>query len=130
MPSHLRPRHKVVRERRMTVEPPSQAETGAKSRSPLTLWAYTYQIVPPQTRIQLRPVRAFLDQEHSAAVGASGTFAGRLIVGRQLTRLLIVSDCPERTCPVNQRLEAELGRLEAEFAVSEPVALPGKADAP
>lgn len=130
MPSHLRPRRKGVRSERKTAEDTRQAVTGAKSRSPVTLWAYTYQIVPRQTRSQLRTVRALLDQEHSSAKNASGTFAGRLIVGAQVTRILIVSDCPERSCEVNQRLETELRQLRAEFSVSEPVALPGDAATP
>ena len=87
MPSHLRPRRKGVRSERKTAEDTRQAVTGAKSRSPVTLWAYTYQIVPRQTRSQLRTVRALLDQEHSSAKNASGTFAGRLIVGAQVTRM-------------------------------------------
>lgn len=46
-----------------------------------------------------------------------------MIVGTQGTRILIVSDCPDRSCAANQRLESELKQLRAEFTVSEPVLL-------
>jgi hypothetical protein len=130
MPSHRRPPHKGVRSERKTAEDTRGAVTAVKGRSPATLWAYTYQIVPRQTRRQLRAVSAVLDHEHSAATDDSGRFAGRLIVGARVTRILIVSDCPERNCEVNQRLEAELANLQAEFSVSEPVALSGGAATP
>ena len=123
MPHPRHPRRKEVRSERKTVKDTRQAGTGAASRSPATLWAYTYQIVPRQTRSQLRGVRALLDLQHSDAKTASGTFAGRLIVGTQGTRILIVSDCPERNCEANLRLESELNLLQAVFTVSEPVLL-------
>jgi hypothetical protein len=53
-----------------------------------------------------------------------------LIVGMQGTRILIVSDCPERSCEANQRLESELKLLQAAFTVSEPVLLADEAAAP
>jgi hypothetical protein len=130
MPSHRRPPQKGVRSQRKTAADTRKAVTRAKSRLPQMLWAYTYQIVPPQSKSRLRAVRALLDQEHSAAKKASGTFAGRLIAGARVTRILIVSDCPELSCEVNQRLEAELENLKAEFSVSEPVALHGAAASP
>jgi hypothetical protein len=130
MARHVRPRSNGVRSRRKTAETSSQAVTGATSRSPVALWAYTYQIVPRQTRSQLRAVSALLDQEHSAAKNASGAFAGRLVVGTRATRILIVSDCPERSCAVHQRLESKLMQLEAEFTVSEPALVAGDTVSP
>jgi hypothetical protein len=130
MPRTLGPHRKDVRSKRTTAENTRQAGIAAQNRSPAMLWAYTYQIVPRQTRSQLSAVRALLDQEHSAAKDGSGMFAGRLMVGAQATRILIVSDCPERSCDVNQRLESELKQLQAEFTVSEPVLLADDAATP
>ena len=125
-----RPHRKDVRSKRKTAEDTRQAVTGATSQPPAALWAYTYQIVPRQTRRQLRAVKALLDQEHSDAKHASATFGGRLIVGTQGTRILIVSDCPERSCAAHQRLESALQQLRAEFTVSEPVLLVNDAAPP
>jgi hypothetical protein len=94
---------------------------------PRTIWAYAYQIVPPQTRSRLRAVRALLDQEHATGNNGNRTWAGRLIVGAKATRILIVSDSLEHSADVNQKLEAELNLLQATFTVSEPVQLPGDA---
>lgn len=102
------------------------AVTEEVSESPRTVWAYTYQIVPPQTRSRLRAVRALLDQEHAAVHDGSGTWGGRLILGTKMTRIMIVSDSLERRREVNQRLEAELKQLKVEFTATEPVALPVK----
>jgi hypothetical protein len=92
-----------------------------------TVWAYTIQIVPPQTRSRLRPVRALLDQEHAAGTNGDRSWAGRLIVGAKATRILIVSDSLEHSADVNRKREVELSLLEATITVSEPVQVPGVA---
>lgn len=91
-----------------------------------TVWAYAYQIVPPQTKSQLGAVRALLAEEHSTARKGARAWAGRLIVGAKMTRILVVSDSLEHSAEVNQRLEAELHLLQAPFSVGEPVQLPGE----
>ena len=89
------------------------------------IWAYTYQIVPPQPKGRLRGITALLAQEHQVARRGSRRWAGRLLLGSQMTQILIVSDRVERNREINQKLEAELRRLKVEFDVTEPVALPG-----
>lgn len=96
-------------------------------RSQGTVWAYAYQIVPPQTKSRLAAVRALLEQEHSTAENGTRAWAGRLIVGAKATRILVVTDSLEHSAEVNQKLEAELRRLQAAFTVSDPVQLPGEA---
>jgi hypothetical protein len=130
MARHARPRSNGVRSRRKTAEASSQAVTGATSRSPVTLWAYTYQIVPRQTRSELRAVSALLDREHAAAKDDAARFAGRLIACTQATRILIVSDRAERSCEVNQRLEAELRQLKADISVTAPVDVAATPESP
>ncbi len=94
-----------------------------------TVWAYAYQIVPPQTKTRLAAVRALLDQEHSTAHNGDGTraWAGRLIIGAKATRILVVSDSLEHSAEVNEKLETELRLLQATFSMSEPVLLPAGA---
>jgi hypothetical protein len=95
------------------------------SGSPQTpLWAYTYQIVPSQTKSRLRAIKALLDQVHGAALHESRTWAGRLVPGARMTRILIVSDTAEPNQELSQRLEAELKYLKATYSRTEPVSLP------
>ena len=96
---------------------------GPRRRSPHTIWAYAYQIVPPQTRSRLRAVAGLLESEHSAARRGSRTWNGRLVVGARTTRILIVSDSLERCRAVNRRLDAQLNLLKVAFSVTEPWAL-------
>ena len=102
---------------------------GPRNRPPHTIWAYAYQIVPPQTRSRLRAVTGLLASEHSAARRGSRRWTGRLVVGARMTRILIVSDSLQRCRAVDRRLEAALGQLQVAFSVTEPVALaaPGRA---
>jgi len=97
----------------------------ARSRPRRIIWAYAYQIVPLQTRSRLRAVSALLEREHSTARRGSRTWVGRVIVGAQKTRILIVSDSLLRSRRVNRKLEAELKRLKVIFSSTKPVALAG-----
>ncbi len=91
------------------------------------LWAYAYQIVPPQSAKRLGTIRALLKNETAAARGRTRTWSGTLVLGRRATNILIVSDARGRDHPVNRRLEAELERLEVAFSVTEPLAVTGHA---
>ena len=88
-----------------------------------SLWAYAYMIVPPQPEAQLGRVRTIVDHEHSAALGGARVWAGRLVLESLLTYILIVSDSPEKDLGINHQLEAELANLNAEFVVTEPMAI-------
>jgi len=92
-----------------------------------SLWAYAYQIVPPQPSRRLGTIRTLLKDETAAARDDAHTWAGRLVLERGATHILIVSDDPERNHAINRRLEAELGRLDAGFSVTEPLAVVGRA---
>lgn len=94
------------------------------------LWAYAYQIVPPQSAKRLGTIRALLKNETAEARGRTRTWSGTLVLGRRATNILIVSDArgrDHRDHPVNRRLEAELERLEVAFSVTEPLAVMGHA---
>jgi hypothetical protein len=92
-----------------------------------SLWAYAYQIVPPQPARRLGTIRTLLKNETEAARGGDHTWSGRLVLERHATHILIVSDARARNHPINRRLEAELERLDAAFSVTEPLAVVGHA---
>jgi hypothetical protein len=94
-----------------------------------SLWAYAYQIVPPQPSQRLGTIRTLLKDETAAAQDGARTWSGRLVLERDATHILIVSDdIRGRDHPINRRLEAELQRLEALYTVSEPLVVAGHAE--
>ena len=86
-----------------------------------SLWAYAYQIVPPQPSHRLGTIRTLLKEENAAAHGSARTWSGRLVLEPETTHILIVSEVLGRHHPINLRLEAELMRLDAAFSVTEPL---------
>jgi hypothetical protein len=94
-----------------------------------SLWAYAYQIVPPQPARRLGTIRTLLKDETSAAHGSGRTWSGRLVLERDATHILVVSDdAAGRDHSINRRLEAEIERLEATFSVTEPLAVADHAE--
>jgi len=91
------------------------------------LWAYAYQIVPRQPLRRLGAIRALLNDETAAARGGARTWAGRLVLQRHATHILIVSDAPGRNHAIDHHLEAELKRPDAALSVTEPLAVAGYA---
>jgi len=94
---------------------------------PRTVWAYGYQIVPPQPEHRLHAIRTLLEQEHTTAQRGARTWEGRFVLEQQVTHILVVSDSPELDVEANRRLEAELRSLNAGFAMTVPLAV---SDAP
>lgn len=93
-----------------------------------SLWAYAYQIVPPQPSRRLGTIRTLLKDETAAAHGGARAWSGRLVLEPDATHILIVSDDVRgRDHPINRQLEAELQRIEAAFTVTEPLAVAGQA---
>ena len=87
------------------------------------IWAYAYQIVPPQPAERLHAIRALLDREAMDAKTRARTWEARLVAEDHVTHILVVSDSPEQDLDVNQRVEAELRDLEAGFSVTVPMAV-------
>jgi len=93
-----------------------------------SLWAYAYQIMPSQPSRHLGRIRTLLKEETVAARTRGCVWSGRLVLERDATYILIVSDdARRRNHPINRRLEAELERLEGLFAVTEPMEVAGQA---
>jgi hypothetical protein len=82
------------------------------------LWAYAYQIVPPQPASRLGAIRTILRDGIATASRGVQFWAGRLVLGRRVTSILVVSDARGRSHAASNRLEAELKRLGATFSVT------------
>ncbi len=90
---------------------------------PEVLWAYAYDITLPDSEEPLRTLQALLDQEHLEARNGARTWGGQVVLEPQVTRILVVSDSPAQDREVNRKLEAELRKLKAIFAISVPLAV-------
>ena len=90
-----------------------------------SLWAYAYQIVPPQPAKRLGEIKALLEHENSTTRSGPRIWAGRLVLERWSTRILVVSDGPEQNRGIDHHLAAELKRLNATFSLTEPMAIAG-----
>src|SRR5688500_9435797 len=89
-------------------------------RPPPTVWAYAYEIFPPQTEDRLQAVKAVLEDEHSKAKLKTRTWEGRFVPDERITHILVVSDGPDLDRDVNRRVEACLKAIHAEFTVTIP----------
>ena len=99
--------------------------TKKRSRTPKTIWAYAYQILPPQSADRLRSIKALLDHAHSDAERGARTWSGRVVHEEQVTHILVVADSPEQNHDVNRKLEAALQALKAAFSITTPMAIAG-----
>jgi hypothetical protein len=94
-----------------------------RTPTPKTVWAYAYQILPPQGAERLHAITTLLDHAHTEAERDARTWTGRVVVEEQITHILIVSDSPEQNHEVNRRLEAKLEELNAGFSITVPIAV-------
>lgn len=97
-------------------------EEGRKSPEK-TLWAYAYQIVPPQVEGQMEAIRALLEEEHLKSRSAARTWAGRLVSEERVTHILVVTDSPDQSREINRQIEHGLKQLKAAFTLGPPVAV-------
>jgi hypothetical protein len=98
-------------------------------RSPRDLWAYAYLIIAPRAEYQLDGIRTIVEQENVNVKGGPRIWAGRLVLEKQLTHILVVCDSPEQNLKINLALEAELRSMNAEFFLTEAMTIPGYPDA-
>lgn len=85
------------------------------------MWAYAFQIVPPQSKRGLDPIRALLNHAQAAARNEGRTWSSRLVVERRATRILVVTDRPDQERGVDDALAAELQRLQLPFTRTAPM---------
>jgi hypothetical protein len=88
------------------------------------VWAYAYELSPPQTAERLRTIQSLLDDADSAARRDAYKWVGRVVSEERVTHILVVSDSPDQTQDGNRRLESALRELGAGFSISAPMALP------
>lgn len=93
---------------------------GGGSPGEASLWTYAYEMRPPHAERLMKVIRALLDHENGAA-REDRKWVGRLVLERQVTHLLIVSDNPEMDRDVNRRIEAALKDLEVGYSVTMPM---------
>jgi hypothetical protein len=94
-----------------------------KNGSPKAVWAYGYEIVPPQTEERLNTIRQLLDSEHSEAKRSARTWRGKVVLEKRVTHILVVSDSAEQNREINQKLEAELKALKVGFSITAAMAV-------
>ena len=94
-----------------------------RRRSDKTVWAYAYQILPPQSADRLRAIQRVLDREHANAQRESRSWAGRLVLEEKVTLILIVSDSPEQNREINRALATEVEQLHAALLITTPLAV-------
>jgi hypothetical protein len=87
------------------------------------IWAYAYQILPPQPAERLRGIKTLLDHAHADAERGARTWSGKVVLEERITHILIVSDSPEQNHEVNLALEAKLRELKAGYSVTVPLAV-------
>ena len=87
------------------------------------LWAYAYELVPPQPEERLRTIRALLDHEHWDAQLEARTWRGNVVAEQQVTHILVVSDGAEQDRAINRKLAAEFKQLQVGFSITAPMAV-------
>jgi hypothetical protein len=92
--------------------------TRASTPLPKPLWAYVYELLPPQLADRLRTIQPLLDGEQVDARRTGRTWAGRIVPEERITHILVVSDSPELDDGSNRKLESELEELKAKFSMS------------
>ena len=75
-------------------------------------------------------LRRLLDTENAAAFEHARAWAAQLILEQRSTQILVVADSPAQNRAVNRRLESELQRLQAEYRLTDPVAISGPTTPP
>jgi hypothetical protein len=80
--------------------------------------------VPPQPKRRLDRIRALLDHEHTAARKDARSWAGRLVLERRATRILIVSDSPDQERAVDHAVVGEVRRLQATLMRTASIEIP------
>ncbi len=96
---------------------------GPPTKTKKNLWAYAYDITLPTAQTELETIQELLEEGHTEALAGARTWAGRVVVEPQVTRILVVSDSPEQNHKVNRRIEAALKLLKAAFRITLPMAV-------
>lgn len=102
----------------------ARAYVPSMTPTPPLIWAYTYRLSPPQAAGRLRHIRELIEEEHALIAAEQGTWEGRLVVDDRVAHILVLSNSPELSRNVNQRIEEELARMGAGYTITVPMAIP------
>jgi hypothetical protein len=89
------------------------------------VWAYSYEIDPPQPEDKLRRVRAMLEKEHLHATEGARMWEGRFVRENRVTHILVVTDSPDQSREINLSIERQLKAIDAGFALTVPIEVHG-----
>ena len=92
-------------------------------RPPKTLWAYAYEVSPPQRGDVMKGIGTLLSKEHANAKRSTRLWAGRMVREKLVTHIMVVSDSPDQNLEVNRRLEDRLEEIKARYFISVPMAV-------
>ena len=87
------------------------------------IWAYAYEIVPPQPEERLHAIRTLIDAEHDVAKQKARTWRGKVVLKEEVTHILVVSDSAKQNRDINRRLEAVLRELNVGFSLTAPMSV-------
>lgn len=91
-----------------------------------TVWAYGYEITPPQSQARLRTLRNLLDRKQSEAREGPQSWQCRFVFEPKVTHILVVSDSPRQDHEFNRHLEAALREMKVGFSLTAPLAVPAE----
>ena len=94
------------------------------------IWAYSYQIVPPQPADRLRAVATLLDHARADAKREGRIWEGRVLREQMITHILVVADSPNQDREVNGGLAAALDEMGAAFSITTPLAMADEPEPP
>jgi hypothetical protein len=89
---------------------------------PKALWAYAYEITPPESEERLRAIEGILEQVRTAARATARSWTARVVLEERLTHILVVSDSREQDLDLNRQLEVELAALQVGYQITVPMA--------
>lgn len=92
--------------------------TRKPAASPKPIWAYAYQLSPPQLASRLLTIQPLLDDGGVDARRSGRTWGGRVVPEERITHILVVSDSPKQDSEYDRRLESELQELNAKYSIS------------
>jgi len=89
------------------------------------LYAFAYQIAPPLDEAVVSAIDSLLHDWSVHARSVKRSWAGRVVLEPDVTRVLVVTDAADPDDAINLQLEAELLRRGANFSITAPMAVAG-----
>jgi hypothetical protein len=104
-------------------KPPKSSKSGKSAKPAKAIWAYAYEIVPPQSEERLHEIRTLIDAEHTVAKQRARTWRGKVVLKEEVTHILVVSDSEQQNEDINHRLEAVFKQLNVGYSLTAPMSV-------